>query len=95
MRTTPLERQSELLPDLTICSRIEIATRPSGATWTQTYAICLLWGIGFAMSLIVGVLVFFDLLFDELKIGVLGGSTLSALAGLLLLWFSKGPAKAS
>lgn len=88
-------KQVGVFAALWFCSRIGIAKRPSGATWVQTYAMCLLCGIGFTMSLFVGGLAFSDqLLVDEVKIGVLGGSILSALAGWLLMRFSKGPPKA-
>lgn len=89
-------KQVGVFAALWLCARLGITNRPSGATWTQTYAMCLLCGIGFTMSLFVGGLAFSDqLLVDEVKIGVLGGSILSALAGWLLLRFSKGPAKAA
>lgn len=65
------------------------ACRPTGATWLQVYAVALLCGIGFTMSLFIGGLAFSDpVLIAELKIGVLGGSVLSALSGYLLLRFA-------
>lgn len=65
------------------------AKRPSGATWLQTYATALLCGIGFTMSLFIAGLAFADPhLVDQAKIGILGGSLLSALAGYLLLRFA-------
>jgi NhaA family Na+:H+ antiporter len=65
---------------------VGLAERPGGATWLHIYGVALLCGIGFTMSLFIGGLAFTDpLLIDEVKIGVLGGSILSALCGFALL----------
>ncbi|KKC34419.1 Na+/H+ antiporter NhaA [Devosia psychrophila] len=67
------------------------AELPTYASWRQLYGVALLCGIGFTMSLFIGVLAFPDsvLLQDEVKIGVLLGSLLSATAGAILLRSSK------
>lgn len=67
------------------------AELPMYASWRQLYGVALLCGIGFTMSLFIGLLAFPDsqLLQDELKLGVLLGSVLSATAGAILLGFSK------
>ncbi|QDX27263.1 Na+/H+ antiporter NhaA [Sphingomonas suaedae] len=66
------------------------ASPPGGATWLQLYGVAMLCGIGFTMSLFIGGLAFpgNELLVDEVKIGVLTGSILSAVVGFLILRFS-------
>jgi NhaA family Na+:H+ antiporter len=64
------------------------ASVPQGATRLQFFAVCALCGIGFTMSLFIGGLAFEGLgaeLETQLKLGVLGGSLLSALLGVGLL----------
>jgi NhaA family Na+:H+ antiporter len=58
---------------------------PKGASWLQVYAMSTLCGIGFTMSLFIAGLAFSDPAFDApVRLGVLGGSILSALASLAL-----------
>ena len=64
------------------------AALPQGATRLQFFAVCVLCGIGFTMSLFIGALAFEGQgaeLETQLKLGVLGGSLLSALLGVGLL----------
>lgn len=67
-----------------------LAPRPHGSSWSQLYGVSVLCGIGFTMSLFIGNLAFArtPLLVDEVKIGVLAGSIVAALAGMLILRFS-------
>ncbi len=67
--------------------KLNIADAPAYATTRQLYGVSLLCGIGFTMSLFIGLLAFAQnpALQDETKIGVLVGSLLSALTGALVL----------
>jgi NhaA family Na+:H+ antiporter len=64
---------------------------PKDTSWFQLYGLAVLTGIGFTMSLFIGGLAFATapVLQDEVKIGVLLGSTLSGAVGYLLLRTSK------
>ena len=75
-----------------ISIKLKFADKPTGSTWPAFYAVSILTGIGFTMSLFVGNLAFANNLeyIDGVKIGVLTGSLLSTLFGyFLLLVFSK------
>jgi len=66
--------------------KLGIARLPDGVTWRQIYGVAILAGIGFTMSLFIGTLAFSD---PEqaaaVRIGVLAGSLLSAVAGAFVL----------
>jgi NhaA family Na+:H+ antiporter len=82
-------KQAGILGGIALAERFRIARRPRGVTWTQLYGVALIAGIGFTMSLFVGGLAFpgDPVLQDEVKIGVLIGSLLSALGGFVVLRF--------
>jgi NhaA family Na+:H+ antiporter len=66
--------------------RLGLARLPVAASWAQLYGVSLLCGIGFTMSLFIGLLAFPGATLQaEVKIGVLIGSITSAIAGALLL----------
>ncbi|MBI0534197.1 Na+/H+ antiporter NhaA [Roseomonas sp. KE2513] len=67
--------------------RLRLADVPMGATMTQLLGVSLLCGIGFTMSLFIGMLAFANdpVLQDEVKIGILAGSVLAGLTGWALL----------
>ena len=68
--------------------RLAGASFPAGASMRQFFAVCLLCGVGFTMSLFIGGLAFEgqDPLYEtQLKIGVLGGSLISALLAVALM----------
>ena len=70
-----------------------VARLPAQASWGQLFAVCVLCGIGFTMSLFIGSLAFegADAVYGvQVKIGVLGGSLISALLGVtLMLWLTR------
>jgi len=72
-----------------LAARAGICRLPDGVNWLQIYGTSLLAGIGFTMSLFIGTLAFPSP--DQaaaVRLGVLSGSTLSALAGYLVLRFA-------
>jgi NhaA family Na+:H+ antiporter len=66
--------------------RLQLAGKPEGATWAQLLGVAMLGGIGFTMSLFIGMLAFPGPEHAaDIRIGVLLGSVASALAGYLVL----------
>ena len=67
--------------------RFGLADMPMGASWPQLVGVSLLCGIGFTMSLFIGLLAFAGdpVLQAEVKVGILGGSVLAGLLGWGLL----------
>jgi Na+:H+ antiporter, NhaA family len=77
---------------ITIASYLAVqsgqARLPTGCTWPQMIAIACLAGIGFTMSLFIGALAFKDgPIMEQVRLGVLLGSTASALIGIVMLRF--------
>ena len=85
-----LGKQVGIFGAIWLAARLKIAARPQGAGWRQIYGASLLCGIGFTMSLFIGALAFpsSPQIVDAAKIGILAGSSLSAIAGYLVLRFS-------
>jgi NhaA family Na+:H+ antiporter len=73
--------------------RLGIADCPRDASLAQLYGVCTLCGIGFTMSLFIGLLAFPGMpeLQEGVKLGVLMGSLLSAIAGSVILALSRRP----
>jgi NhaA family Na+:H+ antiporter len=67
--------------------KLRLADLPAEASLRQVWGVSLLAGIGFTMSLFIGELAFRDSahVMDQVKIGVLGGSLLSALVASAIL----------
>ncbi|MBD8679797.1 Na+/H+ antiporter NhaA [Sphingomonas sp. CFBP 13720] len=80
-------KQVGVLGAVWLAVRTGIAGQPGGAGWVQLWGIAALAGIGFTMSLFIGGLAFAGnaAAIDQVKIGVLAGSVLSALLGAALL----------
>ena len=74
-----------------IAVRLGIGSTPAGTSWLQFYGLALLTGIGFTMSLFIGTLAFqAPELNDAVRIGVLSGSLVCAVAGYLVLYAAGG-----
>ncbi len=74
--------------------KIGLARLPEGVNWTHIYGLACLAGIGFTMSLFIGGLSFADpALMNQVRLGVLSGSIVSALLGYGVLYWA-GRAKA-
>ncbi|TIP15277.1 Na+/H+ antiporter NhaA, partial [Mesorhizobium sp.] len=67
--------------------RLGLADLPANAGWLHMIGISLLCGIGFTMSLFIGLLAFANdaALQDAVKVGILAGSIVSALLGISVL----------
>jgi NhaA family Na+:H+ antiporter len=77
--------------------RLRLGARPTDASWAQLYGVSLLCGVGFTMSLFMGVLAFPGAPDSpqqvEVRLGVLGGSLLAALAGAAVLALARRSGK--
>ena len=68
--------------------RLGWAQMPAGADWASLFGIAVLCGIGFTMSLFIGGLAFEGTAGEyalQMRLGILGGSLVSAVGGYLLL----------
>ncbi|NEX95278.1 Na+/H+ antiporter NhaA [Caulobacter sp. 17J65-9] len=73
--------------------KFKLAELPACAAWNQLYGVSVLCGIGFTMSLFIGLLAFDDPHHQSaVKLGVLVGSGLSGVIGWLILRLSSGRA---
>lgn len=71
--------------------KLKLVRLPENATLLQFYGVAVICGVGFTMSLFVGTLAFYgyDEVVDNMKIGVLIGSLLSAIFGGIILFIAK------
>lgn len=84
-------KQAGIFACIVVADRLGFARRPQGTSWMQIWGASILCGIGFTMSLFIGALAFprEPLLVEEAKLGVLGGSLVSAVLGFLVLRFAR------
>ena len=75
-----------VLGTVAILVKLGIADLPAQASWGQVAGTALLCGIGFTMSLFIGLLAFDDPgVQDRVKIGILAGSVISGVLGAVVL----------
>ncbi|MGN6468630.1 MAG: Na+/H+ antiporter NhaA [Rhizobiaceae bacterium] len=76
-----------------VAVRLGIAAMPANAGWSHMLGVALLCGIGFTMSLFIGLLAFGDseALQQSVKVGILAGSLAAAVLGALVLRLSPLP----
>lgn len=87
-------KQIGIFGSVRLAVALGFAHKPAGATWTQVYAVSMLCGVGFTMSLFIGGLAFDDpALLSAMKIGVLSGSLISAATGYFLFVLAARPRK--
>ena len=68
-----------------IAIKLKLAKLPQGADWLYVYGVAIIAGIGFTMSLFIGMLAFEDTHLQEMvKLGVISGSLLSAVWGAFI-----------
>jgi NhaA family Na+:H+ antiporter len=82
-----LGKQAGVFGAIVLADRLGFAPRPAGATWLQLWGLSALCGIGFTMSLFITGLAFpaSPELVEAAKLGILGGSAVSALLGYAIL----------
>lgn len=79
-------KQIGIFAGLFLAIRAGFSSLPEGASWRHLYGVSILCGIGFTMSLFIGGLAFTGgEMQAEVRIGVLSGSFISALAAYILL----------
>jgi len=85
-----LGKQLGVFAGVVVAVKTGLATKPRGTTWLQIYAVAMLCGIGFTMSLFISGLAFPGRpeFVEEAKIGILLGSILSAIVSCLILRFA-------
>lgn len=82
-------KQLGIFATLWLTIKLGLCPMIKGVRWIHLYAVSVLCGIGFTMSLFIGGLAFEDLHHQaSIRLGVLVGSIMSALLGYLILYFA-------
>ena len=77
--------------------KTKMVSMPPGASWMHLYGVSIVAGVGFTMSLFIGILAFTgDEVQELVKAGVIGGSVLSTVWGYIVLrYLAKPPQEVS
>lgn len=87
-----LGKQAGVMGTVWLAVKGGVARLPQGASWTDIYGVALLTGIGFTMSLFIGMLAFADPEHaNAVRFGVLSGSLASAVLGFA--WLRRLPVR--
>lgn len=80
-------KQVGIFTTVWVADKTGFAPRPQNASWAEVWGISILCGIGFTMSLFIGLLAFEGnaAFINEAKIGILTGSAISAVLGFIVL----------
>lgn len=86
-------KQIGVLGAMALAVRLNFARLPDGVSWAQAWGISCFAGIGFTMSLFIGTLAFdTPAALNDVRLGVLTGTLLSAAVGYLVLSLASGRA---
>jgi len=88
-------KQAGIFGCIVLAVRFGIAKRPESCSWLSIWGTSVLCGIGFTMSLFISALAFprDPFLVEEAKLGILGGSLVSAVLGYLILRLASSPVR--
>lgn len=85
-------KQAGVMGAVWLAIKAKVAQMPQGTSWTDIYGVSLLTGVGFTMSLFIGMLAFTDPEHaNAVRFGVLSGSLASALLGFA--WLRRLPVR--
>jgi NhaA family Na+:H+ antiporter len=88
-----LGKQIGVFGAVVIAVALKVGRKPTGATWLEVYGVSLLCGVGFTMSLFIAALAYPDADVqhqNQVRLGVVLASALSAAAGMAVLSWASG-----